>query len=50
MKHIVVTAAILLNDGEILCMQRNQSNYPYVSYKYEFPGGKVEPGKVLKAA
>jgi len=48
-KHIVVTAAILLNDGEILCMQRNQSNYPYVSYKYEFPGGKVEPGESLES-
>jgi 8-oxo-dGTP diphosphatase len=29
-------------------MQRNQSKYEYVSFKYEFPGGKVEPGEDLE--
>ena len=24
------------------------SEYEYISYKYEFPGGKVEPGEVLE--
>lgn len=42
MKHYIVTAAILTNGNEILCMQRPKSKYDYISYKFEFPGGKVE--------
>jgi 8-oxo-dGTP diphosphatase len=42
MKNIVVTAAIIIENGHILCMQRNQNKFDYISYKYEFPGGKVE--------
>ncbi len=45
MKHIEVVAAIILWNGKILCMQRNAGKYHYVSYKYEFPGGKIEPGE-----
>lgn len=42
MKHIEVVAAIIVNDGKILCVQRNVSKYDYISKKYEFPGGKIE--------
>ena len=45
MKHLIVTAAILIEGDEILCMQRGAGKYDYISYKYEFPGGKVEPGE-----
>lgn len=45
MKHYEVTAAIIINENQVLCMQRGPSKYDYVSYKYEFPGGKVEPGE-----
>ncbi len=45
MKHFEVTAAIIIHNNEILCMQRNESKYAYVSYKYEFPGGKIEKGE-----
>lgn len=45
MKHLTVTAAILIEKNEILCMQRGPGKYPYISYKYEFPGGKLEPGE-----
>ncbi|RBP61858.1 8-oxo-dGTP diphosphatase [Alkalibaculum bacchi] len=48
MKHYYVTAAILINNGEILCMQRGPSKYEYVAYKYEFPGGKVEESESLE--
>lgn len=45
MRHLEVVAAIIINNGEILCMQRNIGKYDYVSYKYEFPGGKLESGE-----
>lgn len=45
MKHYEVTAAIIINDNEILCMQRGISKHNYISYKFEFPGGKVEKGE-----
>lgn len=46
MKHYTVTAAILTNDNQILCMQRAKSKFDYISYKYEFPGGKVEVDEI----
>ena len=49
MKHYYVTAAVLINSGEILCMQRGPSKYEYVAYKYEFPGGKVEKSESHEA-
>ena len=50
MKKYEVTAAILMNEGEILCAQRGKENFPYLSYKFEFPGGKVEPGETREQA
>lgn len=50
MKKVNVVAAIIEYDGEILCMQRGKGKYDYISYKYEFPGGKVEPGESLVEA
>lgn len=50
MKHLEVVAAILVHDGKILCMERGPGKYDYVSYKYEFPGGKIEPGETRHAA
>ena len=44
MKHYEVVAAVIEHDGKILCMQRNKGKFDYVSYKFEFPGGKVEAG------
>lgn len=45
MKTIEVSGAILVNNSEILCAQRDKGKYDYVSYKYEFPGGKIEQGE-----
>lgn len=45
MKHLTVTAAILINNNEILCMQRAKSKFAYISNKFEFPGGKLEAGE-----
>jgi 8-oxo-dGTP diphosphatase len=45
MKHYEVVAAIIFKKDKILCVQRGESKYDYVSKKYEFPGGKIEPGE-----
>ena len=50
MEHLIVVAAILINNDEILCAQRGKSEYDYISQKYEFPGGTVEPGETLEIA
>ena len=44
-KHYTVSAAIILENKKILCVQRNKGKYDYISYKYEFPGGKLEEGE-----
>jgi 8-oxo-dGTP diphosphatase len=41
-KHYTVSAAIIVENKKILCVQRNKGKYDYISYKYEFPGGKIE--------
>ena len=50
MKHYLVVAAIIRHGDKILCMQRNTSKYQYLSYKFEFPGGKVEAGESNETA
>ena len=44
-KHYIVSAAIIIENKKILCVQRNKGKYDYISYKYEFPGGKLEVGE-----
>jgi len=44
-KHYTVSAAIIIENKKILCVQRNKGKYDYISYKYEFPGGKLEEGE-----
>jgi 8-oxo-dGTP diphosphatase len=50
MKHIEVVAALIVHEEEILCMQRGESRYDYLTGKYEFPGGKIEPGETRTKA
>ncbi len=45
MKEIEVVAGIITFEDTILCMERGKGKYDYVSFKYEFPGGKIEPGE-----
>lgn len=45
MKKIEVVAAIIYCKNEILCVQRPQNKFPYISEKFEFPGGKIEIGE-----
>ena len=45
MKTIEVVAAIIIYNTKILCVQRGENKLTYISNKYEFPGGKIEPGE-----
>ncbi len=45
MKKVEVVAAIIKYNDEILCVQRPINKYDYISYKYEFAGGKIEIGE-----
>lgn len=44
-KRVEVVGGIISDSGEILCAQRGESKLPYISKKWEFPGGKVETGE-----
>jgi len=48
MKEVHVTAAVIINENKILCVQRNENKYDYISKKWEFPGGKVEENEQLE--
>ncbi len=51
MKHIEVAAAIIIHQGNILCVQRGLGKKrSAVSFKYEFPGGKLEAGETAHTA
>ena len=47
MRELEVVAGIIVCGDEILCLQRGKGKYDYVSFKYEFPGGKIEQGESL---
>ena len=50
MKKIEVVAAIIMHNNKILCAQRAQSKLEYISKKFEFPGGKIEPKETKEEA
>lgn len=49
MKHLVVVCAVIVNtDGKFLACQRGASTS--LPGKWEFPGGKIEPGESAEEA
>ena len=49
-KTIEVVAAVIVYEGKLLAFQRGAAKFDYVSYKFEFPGGKVEAGEDFRVA
>ncbi|MEC5425308.1 (deoxy)nucleoside triphosphate pyrophosphohydrolase [Virgibacillus sp. C22-A2] len=47
-KNIHVVGAVIVNDSKILCAQRGETKT--LSYKWEFPGGKIEQGETAEEA
>ena len=45
MKTIAVVASVILREDKVLCVQRAEHEKEYISFKWEFPGGKVEQGE-----
>ncbi len=50
MKTVEVVAAVIIHENKILCVQRNDSKFDYIAFKYEFPGGKVEENETSEEA
>lgn len=50
MKKVEVVAAIIINNAEILSVQRPHHKLNYISEKFEFPGGKIELGETREQA
>ena len=50
MKKIEVVAAVIFFEDKVLCVQRPKNKLPYISEKFEFPGGKVEDGETKEEA
>jgi 8-oxo-dGTP diphosphatase len=47
-KKVEVVAAVIVHNDKILCVQRGENKFDYISKKYEFPGGKMEEGETKK--
>ena len=50
MKHYKVVAAVICHNNRFLCMQKGKTKFDYTSFKFEFPGGKIEPGETPQKA
>ncbi len=44
--HLEVVAVVIVNDaGAVLCVKRGASKFTSTANRWEFPGGKLEPGE-----
>ena len=49
-RHIHVVAAVVEHDRQVLCMRKGATRYDYTAFRWEFPGGKIEPGETPRQA
>lgn len=49
-KKVRVVGAAIIDSGRVLVAQRQRSDVAYKSLKWEFPGGKIEPGETEQEA
>ena len=49
-KHYEVTCAVIRFGSKVLCMQKAATRFPYTSFRWEFPGGKIEHGETPQQA
>lgn len=49
-RHHEVVGGLFVEDGKVFAARRGGSPYPYVARKYEFVGGKIEPGERAETA
>lgn len=47
---VKVVCAVIRKGFRVFCVQKGGTKYPYTSYKWEFPGGKVEEGEIQQRA
>ena len=51
MKHYNVVCAVVLDSNQrALCVRKGATRYTYTSFRWEFPGGKIEEGETLGQA
>ena len=50
MKKVEVVAGVIFCNDLILCVQRPNNKFQYISQKFEFPGGKIEEGETKEDA
>ncbi|MDR7187167.1 mutator protein MutT [Microbacterium trichothecenolyticum] len=48
MKHYDVVGAVIIQNGLVLCAQRGPTGL--LGGRWEFPGGKIEPGETPREA
>ena len=49
-KHYDVVAAVVLHDHRVLCLQKGKTRYDYTTFRWEFPGGKIESNETPEDA
>ena len=50
MKKIEVVAAVIESNSKYLAVQKGETKHEHSSYKWEFPGGKIEQGETQQQA